>query len=33
MCASFYRGNLKKIDQWGALGIDWKVILKWIVNE
>jgi hypothetical protein len=32
-CIQFISGNLKGRDHFGNLGIDWRIILRWILNK
>jgi hypothetical protein len=32
-CTGFWWGNLRERDHWGYLGIDGRIILKWIIKK
>jgi hypothetical protein len=32
-CTEFWRGNLRERNQWGDLGVDDTIILRWIIRK
>jgi hypothetical protein len=32
-CIWFLWGNLRERDNWGGLGVDWRIILEWIFRK
>jgi hypothetical protein len=32
-CTGFWWGNLRERDQWGAPGVDGRIILRWIFRK